>query len=104
MHDQTIHSAPPPDVRHEPTDIDTRPLRIAAIIFVVSMMAILLALFGLFRHYEGTAVAPERNLVNEHVREARPPRPSREFRACRRFMETCRGRTWNSFAANRSSG
>jgi hypothetical protein len=75
MHDQTLHSAPPPDVRHEPTDIDTRPLRIAAIIFVISMIAILLALLGLFRHYSNTAVAPDRNLVNQQVRDARPTAP-----------------------------
>ena len=75
MHDQTLHSAPPPDVRHEPTDFDTRPLRIAAIIFVSSMIAILLALLGLFRHYAGTAVAPNRNLVNDEVRDARPTAP-----------------------------
>ena len=75
MHDQAIHSVPPPDARHEPTDINTRPLRIAAIIFVLSMIAILLALFGLFRHYEKTAVAPDRNLVNEQVQEAGPAAP-----------------------------
>ena|SRR5438132_629620 len=76
MHDEALHSPIAENsARHEPTDINTRLLRITAVIFVVSMIAILLALLGLFRHYAGTAVAPDRNLVNDEVRNARPSAP-----------------------------
>jgi hypothetical protein len=73
MHDETAHSMPPPDARHEPLDINTRPLKIAAIIFVIAMMVILLMLRLLFMRYENTATHPHRDLVNNQVRDDATP-------------------------------
>jgi len=73
MHDETLHSAPPPDARHEPLDINTRPLKIAALIFVIAMVVIFLALWLLFNRYEKTATHPDRKLVNSQVRNAATP-------------------------------
>jgi len=75
MHDETVHSAPPPDARHEPLDINTRPLKIAAIIFVIAMIVILVALRLLFERYKNTATHPNRDLVNSKVRDATPTAP-----------------------------
>ena len=74
MHDEALH--PPATeipARHEPTDINTRPLRIVAIVFLLSAMAIPGALLLLFKHYERTAVAPD--LERSEVRAAGPTAP-----------------------------
>jgi hypothetical protein len=76
MHDEALH--PPATeipARHEPTDINTRPLRIVAIIFLFSAIAISLALLLLFKYYARTAVAPDRELVDSQVRKSAPTAP-----------------------------
>ncbi|HEV8291032.1 MAG TPA: hypothetical protein VGP94_03890, partial [Tepidisphaeraceae bacterium] len=56
-------------------DINTRPLRIVAIIFLFSAIAISLALLLLFKYYARTAVAPDRELVDSQVRKSAPTAP-----------------------------
>ena len=73
MHDDVLHPPPDPLARHEPTDIDTRPLKIVAWIFAISAVVIPLALLLLFKHYEKTAIHPDRQLVNSQVREDATP-------------------------------
>ncbi|HEV8379382.1 MAG TPA: hypothetical protein VGP99_11075 [Tepidisphaeraceae bacterium] len=76
MHDEVFH--PPADeipARHEPTDINTRPLKIVAIVFLLSSIAIGGALLLLFKHYARTVVAPDRDLVDSQVRNAAPTAP-----------------------------
>jgi hypothetical protein len=73
MHDDALHPPPDPSARHEPTDIDTRPLKIVAWIFAISAVVIPLALLLLFKHYEKTATHPDRQLVNSQVREDATP-------------------------------
>ncbi len=75
MHDQDVHPAPPQSARHEPTDINIRPLKITALVFVISMIVILSSLLWLFKYYARTAVAPDRDLVNSQVRPAGPTAP-----------------------------
>ena len=76
MHDEAVHPLPPQSARHEPLDINTRPLKIAALIFLVAMIAISLALLWLFKHYERTATHPDRELVNsQEMRDAAPTAP-----------------------------
>ena len=76
MHDDAVHPPPDPSARHEPTDIDTRPLKIVAWIFGISAVVIPLALLLLFKHYEKTATAPDRQLVNSQVqKDAAPSAP-----------------------------
>src|SRR3954462_3122141 len=75
MHDQPVDTSHGGTARHEPTDITTRPLRIAVIIFGVSMVVILLSLRWLFGYYARTATHPDRELVNTQVRSAVPEAP-----------------------------
>src|SRR4051812_38504935 len=75
MHDQTVDSPHGGTARHEPTDIETRPLRIAATIFLVVMIAIPLALLLLFKHYQATATAPDKSLIDPEVRKSAPTAP-----------------------------
>jgi|SRR5882724_4114075 len=76
MHDDAVH--PPTaesSARHEPTDIDTGPLKIVAMVFVIAAVVIPLALWRLFKHYEKTATHPDRNMVNSKVQTAGPSAP-----------------------------
>jgi hypothetical protein len=76
MHEETIH--PPAgdgSARHEPSDIDTRPLRIAGIIFLLCGIAIPLGLLWLFNIYKRTAVYPDQDVVHSEVRTAGPSAP-----------------------------
>src|SRR5438270_6197171 len=73
MHDHAVDSAHGGTARHEPTDIETRPLRITAIIFGVSMIVILLVLLWLFRYFEKTATAPDQEI--SRVGESGPMAP-----------------------------
>jgi hypothetical protein len=73
MHDQSVQSQPPPDARHEPLDINTRPLKIAVVIFVLAMLVIHLGLLLLFRLYAHSATHPDRNLVTSQVRDEASP-------------------------------
>jgi hypothetical protein len=75
MHDDALHPPAETSARHEPTDINTRPLKIVAIIFILSAVAIPLALRLLFRHYQKSATHPDRELVNSQVRQAAPTAP-----------------------------
>jgi len=75
MHDDALHPPPDSSARHEPTDIDTRPLKIVAIIFLISAVVIPLALLWLFKNYEKTATAPDRELVDSQVRKTIPTAP-----------------------------
>ncbi|HEV8607706.1 MAG TPA: hypothetical protein VGQ99_20390 [Tepidisphaeraceae bacterium] len=76
MHEDAIHP-PAGDVSagHEPAEIDTRPLRITAIVLLLCGIAIPLALLWLFKVYERTAVYPEANAVHSEVRSAGPSAP-----------------------------
>ena len=67
MHDDALH--PPtnanPD-RHEPTDIDIRPVKIFAAIFAICAVIIHLGLLWLFKHDGRAATHPD--VVNSHVK------------------------------------
>ena len=73
MPDHVVDSPHGGTARHEPTDIETRPVRIAAIIFGIAMIVILLVLLWLFKFYERTATHPDR--PNTHVTKAGPAAP-----------------------------
>lgn len=75
MHDQVIDTSHGETLRHEPTDIHTRPLRIAAIIGGVSLIVICLALWGLFSYFANTATQPDRELVTDEVRKTASTAP-----------------------------
>src|SRR5258705_12920604 len=75
MHDQVIDTSHGETPRHEPTDIHTRPLRIAAIIGGVSLIVICLGLYGLFDYFARTATQPDRELVQKQIRKAFPTAP-----------------------------
>ena len=73
MHDHAVDSPHGGTARHEPTDIETRPLRIATIIGGIAMLAICAGLYGLFKYYERTATEPDRRI--SHVAEPGPTAP-----------------------------
>ena len=75
MHDQATDISHGGTPRHEPTDIETRPLRIAAVIFALLLVLIPMALLLLFKQYEKTATRPDRELVNSLVRPSAPTAP-----------------------------
>src|SRR4051812_41662300 len=75
MHDQVIDTSHGETLRHEPTDIQTRPLRIATIFGGVSLIVICLALYGLFSYFAKTSTEPDRELVTSQVRTAAPTAP-----------------------------
>jgi hypothetical protein len=75
MHDDSVQPLPDPSARHEPTDIDTRPLKIVALILAVSSVLIPLALLLLFKHYEKTATHPDHQLVDSKIQTQGPTAP-----------------------------
>src|SRR6185436_3217538 len=74
MHDQVIDTSHGETLRHEPTDIHTRPLRIAAIIGGVGLIVICLALWGLFSYFAKSATQPDRELVTREVQQSSTPK------------------------------
>jgi hypothetical protein len=70
MHEQTAQSP-----RHEPTDIDTRPLRITAIVILICGLIIPLALFWLFKYYEKTVTHPDEDLIKYNAAAPQSPEP-----------------------------
>src|SRR5207237_8416826 len=81
MHDQATDISHGGTPRHEPTDIETRPLRIAAVIFALVLVLIPAALLLLFKQYEKTATRPDRELVNSLVRPTAPTAPEPRLQA-----------------------
>jgi hypothetical protein len=75
MHDHAVDSPHGGTARHEPTDIQTRPLRIAAIIGGIGIIAICVVLFFLFKYFQRTATQPDRELVESQIRSAVPAAP-----------------------------
>jgi len=76
MHDETIQSPPTENpARHEPTDINTRPLKIMAAVSVIAAVVIPLGLLWLFRHYEHTATHPDLNMVKFRPEAPGTPEP-----------------------------
>lgn len=73
MADPIVDTSHGGTARHEPTDIETRPLRLTAIIFGIALIAILFALLGLFRYFERNATAPDREI--SHLGEMAPTAP-----------------------------
>jgi hypothetical protein len=71
MHDDALQSpAVDASTRHEPTDINIRPLKIFAAIFAICVVVILTSLLWLFKHNERTATHPD--VVNTHLQTAGP--------------------------------
>jgi hypothetical protein len=87
MHDEAVHPPPDPSIRHERTDIETRPIRIAATILLLVAIAIPSTLLLLFKHYEQTATRPDRELVNPQVRSAAPSAPEPRIQGVPRFHD-----------------
>src|SRR5881397_3399070 len=85
MHEDALHPPVENPVRHEPTDINTRPLRITAMILLISFIAIPVVLLWLFRYYERTATRPDRDLVDPQVRNAGPSAPEPRIQGVPRF-------------------
>src|SRR5207237_873304 len=75
MHDQATDISHGGTPRHEATDIEARPLRIAAVIFALVLVLIPAALLLLFKYYQRTATRPDRELVNSLVRPTAPTAP-----------------------------
>jgi hypothetical protein len=68
MHEDALHTpAGEGSARHEPTDINTRPLKVVAFVFFISAVVIPLVLLWLFKYYEKTVARPDRELVNSQV-------------------------------------
>jgi len=70
MHDQAAQTP-----RHEPTDIDTRPLRITGLVLLISIVLIPPALFWLFKNYEKTATHPDQELIKFKAPPPEAPEP-----------------------------
>jgi hypothetical protein len=87
MHDQALDTSHGETPRHEPTDIHTRPLRIAAIIGGVAMIVICLMLLLLFKYYERTATQPDKELVHTQIRTAVPTAPEPRIQGVPRFHD-----------------
>ena len=88
MHEETLHSPPDPSMRHEPTDIETRPLKITALVFLLAMIVIPLALLLLYAHYRDTATHPDRKesmLEDEDKKDAAPTAPEPRIQGVPKF-------------------